>query len=280
MFENIHIINYRIKYFHFRHSRLCSACTFLSGTIVEMVNELNKPQDNSALSELLAASNRQLQEMQEEHRQLQEELSRLSVQRQQLRQATREHHSQVTSTTISSSGSVLGSESSSSVAEAVAEVQTPAAEEVDEDKEETASYLQEKLAEIANLKAQFKRVQNMTDSTKQIEQHLSSLESQSSTATVMKSRQTKIMESVQSSSSSSTSTSRSALSSSTNASETATSAASEASGTPDNAELLNAMINMVTDFTSDLRGQEETIRAERLRIKTLKEEIIQRKQNK
>ncbi|KAL7731767.1 hypothetical protein ACLKA6_016703 [Drosophila palustris] len=244
-----------------------------------MVNELNKPQDNSALSELLAASNRQLQEMQEEHRQLQEELSRLSVQRQQLRQATREHHSQVTSTTISSSGSVQGSESSSSVAEGVAEVQTPAAEEVDEDKEETASYLQEKLAEIANLKAQFKRVQNMTDSTKQIEQHLSSLESQSSTATVMKSRQTKIMESVQSSSSS-TSTSRSALSSSATASETATSAASEASGTPDNAELLNAMINMVTDFTSDLRGQEETIRAERLRIKTLKEEIIQRKQSK
>ncbi|KAH8397088.1 hypothetical protein KR215_008472 [Drosophila sulfurigaster] len=246
-----------------------------------MVNELNKPQDNSALSELLAASNRQLQEMQEEHRQLQDELSRLSVQRQQLRQATREHHSQVTSsstsTVVSSSGSQIASESLSVTDEAAAVQQTDAASAVgeEEDNEETANYLQEKLAEIANLKAQFKRVQNITDSTKLIEQHLSSVESQSS-STVMKSKQTKTMESIQSSSStSSTSTSRSAQSL-----EAATSATSEARATPDNAELLNAMINMVTDFTSDLRGQEESLRAERLRIKSLKEEIIQRKQSK
>ncbi|XP_062128038.1 serine-rich adhesin for platelets [Drosophila sulfurigaster albostrigata] len=249
-----------------------------------MVNELNKPQDNSALSELLAASNRQLQEMQEEHRQLQEELSRLSVQRQQLRQATREHHSQVTSsstsTVVSSSGSQIASESLSATDEAAAVQQTDAASAVgeEEDNEETANYLQEKLAEIANLKAQFKRVQNITDSTKLIEQHLSSVESQSS-STVMKSKQTKTMESIQSSSStSSTSTSRSAQS--LEAATSATSATSEARATPDNAELLNAMINMVTDFTSDLRGQEESLRAERLRIKSLKEEIIQRKQSK
>ncbi|XP_060654526.1 uncharacterized protein LOC132790105 [Drosophila nasuta] len=247
-----------------------------------MVNELNKPQDNSALSELLAASNRQLQEMQEEHRQLQEELSRLSVQRQQLRQATREHHSQVTSsstsTVVSSSGSQIASESLSATDEAAAVQQTDAASAVgeEEDNEETANYLQEKLAEIANLKAQFKRVQNITDSTKLIEQHLSSVESQSS-STVMKSKQTKTMESIQSSSSTS-STSRSAQS--LEAATSATSATSEARATPDNAELLNAMINMVTDFTSDLRGQEESLRAERLRIKSLKEEIIQRKQSK
>lgn len=37
---------------------------------------------------------------------------------------------------------------------------------------------------------------------------------------------------------------------------------------------------MVTDFTSDLRGQEESLRAERLRIKSIKEEIIQRKESK
>jgi len=207
--------------------------------------------------------------MQEEHRQLQEELSRLSVQRQQLRQATREHHSsQVTSTAtmMSSSESQELASESSSVTEGAAGVQAEAAD-VEEDKEETASYLQEKLAELANLKAQFKRVQNITDSTKLIEQHLSSVES----STVMQSRQSRSVESVQSSSS----TSRSAQSS-----ETAVSAASETSGTPDNKELLNAMINMVTDFTSDLRGQEESLKAERLRIKTLKEEIIQRKQSK
>ncbi|XP_023171377.2 osteocalcin 2 [Drosophila hydei] len=227
-----------------------------------MVNELNKPQDNAALSELLAASNRQLEEMQEEHRQLQAELTRLSAQRQQLRMATREQESV----------SVVTTESQSSLATA----ESAATEEKDnatnEDKEETANYLQEKLAEIANLKAQFKRVQHMTDSTKRIEEHISSTESKSSSSsTVQQSRQTMTAESVQSSSSSS-STSRSALSSEA---ESSTSRAA-----PDNAELLNAMINMVTDFTSDLRGQEESLRAERLRIKTLKEEIIQRKQGK
>lgn len=210
----------------------------------------------------MAASNRQLEEMQEEHRQLQAELTRLSAQRQQLRMATREQESV----------SVVTTESQSSLATA----ESAATEEKDnatnEDKEETANYLQEKLAEIANLKAQFKRVQHMTDSTKRIEEHISSMESKSSSSsTVQQSRQTMTAESVQSSSSSS-STSRSALSSEA---ESSTSRAA-----PDNAELLNAMINMVTDFTSDLRGQEESLRAERLRIKTLKEEIIQRKQGK
>lgn len=146
---------------------------------------------------------------------------------------------------------------------------------VEEENKEEADYLQQKLSELANLKAQFKRVQEMTDSTKLIEQHLSSMESKSST--VVQSRQVK---SVQSSSSttSSSSSSRSQMSSETATSEEA--ATSGERGTPDNAELLNAMINMVTDFTSDLRGQEESLRAERLRIKSIKEEIIQRKESK
>ncbi|XP_017863037.1 PREDICTED: suppressor protein SRP40 isoform X1 [Drosophila arizonae] len=234
-----------------------------------MVNELNKPQDNAALSELLAASNRQLEEMQEEHRQLQAELTRLSAQRQQLRIATREQES----VSVVTSGS-QSSQSSLATAESVATEERDNAT-TGEDKEETANYLQEKLAEIANLKAQFKRVQHMTDSTKRIEEHISSMESKSSSSsTVQESRQTMSSQSVQSSSSTSTksSTSKSALSSGTESSTSQTA--------PDNAELLNAMINMVTDFTSDLRGQEESLRAERLRIKALKEEIIQRKQSK
>ncbi|EDV97486.1 uncharacterized protein DDB_G0271670 [Drosophila grimshawi] len=245
-----------------------------------MVNELNKPQDNAALSEILAASNRQLEEMHEERRQLQQELTLLSAQRTQLRMATREHHSQIVETTETS---VEGSSESQSThsrdsagtvqANVVADEQASEGEGI-EDKEETASYLQEKLAEIENLKAQFKRVQQMTDTTKRIEQHMSTMES-SSSSTVKQSRQTMRAESVQSSSSTSTSTSSKALSS-----ETAVSAAPTAESSPDNAELLNAMINMVTDFTSDLRGQEESLKAERLRIKTLKEEIIQRKQGK
>lgn len=218
----------------------------------------------------MAASNRQLEEMQEEHRQLQAELTRLSAQRQQLRIATREQES----VSVVTSGS-QSSQSSLATAESVAtEERDNAATE--EDKEETANYLQEKLAEIANLKAQFKRVQHMTDSTKRIEEHISSMESKSSSSsTVQESKQTMSSQSVQSSSSSTStksSTSKSALSSGTESSTSQTA--------PDNAELLNAMINMVTDFTSDLRGQEESLRAERLRIKALKEEIIQRKQSK
>lgn len=218
----------------------------------------------------MAASNRQLEEMQEEHRQLQAELTRLSAQRQQLRIATREQES----VSVVTSGS-QSSQSSLATAESVATEEKDNAT-TEEDKEETANYLQEKLAEIANLKAQFKRVQHMTDSTKRIEEHISSMESKSSSSsTVQQSRQTMSSQSVQSSSSStstSSSTSKSALSAGTESSTSQTA--------PDNAELLNAMINMVTDFTSDLRGQEESLRAERLRIKALKEEIIQRKQSK
>lgn len=212
--------------------------------------------------------------MQEEHRQLQAELTRLSAQRQQLRMATREQVSESIETRVESSS---GTECAAS-SEGAAAVQTNVTADdkgnaSDEDKEETANYLQQKLAEIANLKAQFKRVQQITDSTKLIEQHMSSMESKtSSSSTVQQSRQTMTAQSVQSSSSS---TRGSALSS-----ETATSVEPTSGSVPDNAELLNAMINMVTDFTSDLRGQEESLRTERLRIKTLKEEIIQRKQGK
>lgn len=211
--------------------------------------------------------------MQEEHRQLQQELTRLSAHRQQLRIATREEHSQVSSSSVSS-GVQEVSEAPESPSPSEGATATAVVEQ--EDKEE-ADYIQQKLSELANLKAQFKRVQEMTDSTKRIEQHLSSVESQSST--VVQSRQVKSVQSSSSTtSSSSTSSSRSQMSS-----ETASSQESATSGeraAPDNAELLNAMINMVTDFTSDLRGQEESLRAERLRIKTLKEEIIQRKESK
>ncbi|XP_064545645.1 osteocalcin 2 isoform X2 [Drosophila montana] len=232
-----------------------------------MVNELNKPQDNAALSEL--------HEMQEEHRQLQAELTRLSAQRQQLRMATREVSESI-ETRVESRSETACPATPEGAAAVQTEVTTDDKDNAsDEDKEETANYLQQKLAEIANLKAQFKRVQQITDSTKLIEQHMSTMESKtSSSSTVQQSRQTMTAQSVQSSSSSS-STRGSAVSS-----ETATSVEPTSGSVPDNAELLNAMINMVTDFTSDLRGQEESLRTERLRIKTLKEEIIQRKQGK
>lgn len=206
--------------------------------------------------------------MQEEHRQLQQELTRLSAHRQQLRIATSEEHSQVTTRSVSS-----GVQESEPESPSPSEGATATAVVEEENKEE-ADYLQQKLSELANLKAQFKRVQEMTDSTKLIEQHLSSMESKSST--VVQSRQVKSVQS--SSSTTSSSSSRSQMSSETATSEEAVTSGER--GTPDNAELLNAMINMVTDFTSDLRGQEESLRAERLRIKSIKEEIIQRKESK
>jgi len=151
--------------------------------------------------------------MQEEHRQLLEEmetlrlraaeLTRLNAQRQHLRQSTEEVEMSQESTSSqvvasrrqhlrqsteevqvsqeSTSSQVVASaelealpSSSSPPAEPTNQEATPIVQEEDEeDNEETASYLQAKLNEIANLKAQFKRVQNMVDTTKMIEQHMS-----------------------------------------------------------------------------------------------------------
>ncbi|XP_022216977.2 osteocalcin 2 [Drosophila obscura] len=246
-----------------------------------MVNELNRPPngENAALSERLAASNRQLHEMQEEHRLLLEEmetlrtraaeLTRLNSQRQQLRQTGRGEEQQPLATSPSSAETPIAAPvDPEPVAATSAQAVEEEEEHGDEDKEETASYLQEKLNEIANLKAQFKRVQHMVDTTKLIEQHVSTRESVQTSST----------------SSSSSQSSRQTTSTSNASSQVQVAAETEEPGrtaaAPDNAELLNSMLNMFTDFTSDLRGQAESLRSERDRIRTLKEEIIKRKQGK
>lgn len=214
--------------------------------------------------------------MQEEHRQLLEEmetlrlraaeLTLLNAQRRQVRQSTEEE--EVQSHVESSSETVTVASSASASGESTSREEAPSGEEEgEEDKEEQASYLQAKLNEIANLKEQFKRVQNMVDTTKMIEEHMSS-------------RQT-----VQVQSSTSVQTSRQTTSSEVRVASEAVESAQEenpstSSSAPDNAELLNSMLNMFTDFTSDLRGQAEGLRAERDRIRALKEDIIQRKQGK
>ncbi|KAH8274288.1 hypothetical protein KR026_004378 [Drosophila bipectinata] len=249
-----------------------------------MVNELNRPQtgDNAALSERLAASNRQLQEMQEEHRQLllemetlrtrAAELTRLNAQRHQVREAASEAAPLQEPLAAQEESPTQPDSTSAPHPDPVpSESQEPNQEETstsDEDKEETASYLQEKLNEIANLKAQFKRVQHMVDTTKLIEQHISTRETSQSSSSSHSSRQT------------TTSEVRVPVQREEPASSESQSSNASESAPPDNAELLNAMLNMFTDFTSDLRGQAESLRAERDRIRTLKEEIIQRKQGK
>ncbi|KAH8256935.1 hypothetical protein KR038_000049 [Drosophila bunnanda] len=248
-----------------------------------MVNELNRPQngENAALSERLAASNRQLQEMQEEHRELLQEmetlrlraaeLTLLNAQRHQQRQSVRVVQEETVTSQVQASQveasqveAVTEQSSTSSVDTPTEETAPETQEEEEEDKEETASYLQQKLNEIAQLKAQFKRVQHMVDTTKMIEEHMSTRQT------------TQISSSSTSSRQSTTSEVRVAAES-----EESTEGPSSSQSTPaDNAELLNTMLNMFTDFTSDLRGQAESLREERDRIKALKEEIIQRKQGK
>ncbi|KAH8294186.1 hypothetical protein KR054_009258 [Drosophila jambulina] len=248
-----------------------------------MVNELNRPPngENAALSERLAASNRQLQEMQEEHRELLQEmetlrlraaeLTLLNAQRHQQRQSVRMVQEETVTSQVQSSQveasqvEAVTEQSSTSSVDTPTEETAPETQEEEEDKEETASYLQQKLNEIAQLKAQFKRVQHMVDTTKMIEEHMST-------------RQT-----TQISSSSSTSSRQSTTSEVRVAaeSEESTEGPSSSQSPPaDNAELLNTMLNMFTDFTSDLRGQAESLREERDRIRALKEEIMQKKQGK
>ncbi|XP_017016334.1 GRIP and coiled-coil domain-containing protein 2 [Drosophila kikkawai] len=248
-----------------------------------MVNELNRPQngENAALSERLAASNRQLQEMQEEHRELLQEmetlrlraaeLTLLNAQRHQQRQSVRMVQEETVTSQVQSSQveasqvEAVTEQSSTSSVDTPTEETAPETQEEEEDKEETASYLQEKLNEIAQLKAQFKRVQHMVDTTKMIEEHMSSRQT------------TQISSSSTSSRQSTTSEVRVAAAESE---ESIEGPSSSQSPPADNAELLNSMLNMFTDFTSDLRGQAESLREERDRIRALKEEIIQRKQGK
>ncbi|XP_017051975.1 uncharacterized protein LOC108095402 isoform X2 [Drosophila ficusphila] len=214
--------------------------------------------------------------MQEEHRQLLEEmetlrlraaeLTLLNAQRQTLRQSAGEEEKTQESQAPAEPEAV----SSSCPADPASEEATSAAQEEgsEEDKEEQASYLQEKLNEIANLKAQFKRVQNMVDTTKLIEQHMSTRQSVQvqSSSSVQTRRQT--------------TTSEVRVASEVGEAEEAVAGSSASTPAPDNAELLNSMLNMFTDFTSDLRGQAESLREERDRIRALKEDIIQRKQGK
>ncbi|KAH8239809.1 hypothetical protein KR032_008053 [Drosophila birchii] len=248
-----------------------------------MVNELNRPQsgENAALSERLAASNRQLQEMQEEHRELLQEmetlrlraaeLTLLNAQRHQQRQSVRVVQEETVTSQVQTSQveasqvEAVTEQSSTPSVDTPTEETAPETQEEEEDKEETASYLQEKLNEIAQLKAQFKRVQHMVDTTKMIEEHMST-------------RQTTQISSSSTSSRQSTTSEVRVAAESEESTEGPTSSQSQ---TPaDNAELLNTMLNMFTDFTSDLRGQAESLREERDRIRALKEEIIQRKQGK
>ncbi|XP_036326237.1 TNF receptor-associated factor family protein DDB_G0272098 [Rhagoletis pomonella] len=316
-----------------------------------MVNELNKgpSQENLALGERLLSSQRQLQEMQEEHRRLLQEmevlrhrattLSRLHDQQfghldEQssgglLTQATNNENTttqqtnatelsaseqvkQETTTTTTTTTTATSTDdveqtsnvkASTSKTKSASPVSVVSAPENDEDVDpETAEYLQKKLAEIAQLKARFKRVQTIMNTTDMIEGHIASKvegpKSSDATKAALEAAMDKLQMAnslleVQSQRVTSTTTSAPQPISKSNEEDLAakidptkfentitddeqTLNAYAPSQTP-NEELLSAMMNMFTDFTADLRSQADDLRAERDRLRALKEDLLRRK---
>ncbi|XP_067647910.1 myb-like protein P [Eurosta solidaginis] len=300
-----------------------------------MVNDLNKPpsQENLALGERLLASQRQLQEMQEEHRQL---LQEMEVLRQRAAALSRLNEQQfthvsnhyrragnVSNTTNENVPTPEAGEATTSLAETLNEVteqtsnlnacntpnpnpasQTanPTANDEDDENPQTAEYLQQKLAEIAKLKARFKHVQNIMNTTDKIEQHIASKSAPNSNtaalATSLDSALGKLHIStnvdIQSPFVASTTPAQSNIASAsegnidmtidpTKLENTATITDDErtlnnyAPSQTANEELLSTMMNMFTDFTADLRSQADDLRAERDRLRALKEDLLRRK---
>uniref|UniRef100_A0A1I8N0S2 Uncharacterized protein n=1 Tax=Musca domestica TaxID=7370 RepID=A0A1I8N0S2_MUSDO len=152
-----------------------------------MVNEINKPSsvtdgppalDNAQLGQRLASSSQALVEMQTEHQQLMQEMEQLRVRAEQLqsvREVQEEQHEIETHRVCERSVEQV---SRSVAAEEVMHIRCTTTEEViveevDEDENpEEAEYIRAKLAEIAKLKAQFNRVQNMISTTDMIEKHI------------------------------------------------------------------------------------------------------------
>ncbi|XP_030375594.1 uncharacterized protein LOC115624887 [Scaptodrosophila lebanonensis] len=237
-----------------------------------MVNEVNLPTADAgsdSLSERLEASNRLLQEMQAEHRQLliemetlrarAAELTRLNVQQ----QAQSNKEQQPTQAQISTTDAIVPTpiiqRAETEPAQAWdAQIDHEEENEITDDKKETASYLQEKLNEISALKAQFKRVQHIVDTTNVIEKHIATKITQAAPSIIEAECATEAQP----------------------CSVPVVAASPMTRPVTDNAELLSIMLNTFTDFTSDLRGHAECLRAERDRIKTLKEDIIRQRQKK
>uniref|UniRef100_A0A0A1XEY3 DNA repair protein recN n=1 Tax=Zeugodacus cucurbitae TaxID=28588 RepID=A0A0A1XEY3_ZEUCU len=301
-----------------------------------MVNELNKPpsQENLALGERLLDSQRQLQEMQEEHRQLLQEmealrqraaaLSRLNEQQfshvgdQRREEApTLDTHADNTTqqqrdntpldaTVFEEQGGTTTASSPNDAVEQSANLNTDTNQTInspdndeDDDDPETAAYLQKKLAEIAQLKARFKHVQNIMNTTEKIEEHIATKgvpKSGAATTALERSLDKLIINDsfteVQSPCVTSTTT---IPANSTKLNEDDTNIENEVkkyeNTTNDeeqtinsyaptqvaNEELLSAMMNMFSDFTADLRSQADDLRAERDRLRALKEDLLRRK---
>lgn len=269
-----------------------------------MVNETNKPQqdlENDELGQRLAASNQALADMQAEHRQLLEEMEQLRRRAEDLQrlreqqdreEAERQRQYQQSLAAAAAEEAAKPKEESEDTSK-TEEKSKESNNEEGEDPEE-AEYIREKLAEIARLKAQLKRVQHMVNTTELIENHISkheALEKSIPKEVPAKPKPAAKPAAVATAAASSSSTSNPVIPSSLIPPPVAstpielltmpdmpTMADLEAATTTDEKEqLILTMLNMFQDFSSDLRSQADNLRAERARIKDLKECILKAK---
>lgn len=301
-----------------------------------MVNESNNPPkpltENDQLGQRLAASNLALAEMQAEHRQLLEEMEQLRRRAEDL-QRLREQQEREDQQREQEYQQTLAQNKANEIVESTDEIpatatnEQPAEDGVENEEEdpEEADYIKEKLAEIARLKAQFKRVQHMINTTENIEKHISKNEETETKEDITKTEKvpeppkasvpapiknsvpepakSSVPEPVKTSVPEPAKTSVSEVPAKntvpasaineTNISALLTSTPVEpitlpdmpsmadlnAASTQDEKEqLLHTMLSMFEGFSSDLKSQADNLRAERERIRELKESIIRSRQ--
>ncbi|XP_075160118.1 uncharacterized protein LOC142233178 [Haematobia irritans] len=163
-------------------------CTTTEEVIIEEVDAdegaaIEDATGKAQLAQRLATSNQALVDMQTEHKQLMQEMEQLRARAEQLqgvktaqKEGLQQYEQSVEQSSTMSSSSKC---SQSGVAQEVMKIRCTTTEEVtveevdaDENPEE-AEYIKAKLAELAKLKAQYSRVQNLMSTTDLIEKHLS-----------------------------------------------------------------------------------------------------------
>lgn len=255
-----------------------------------MVNEANKPHEsleNEQLGQRLAASNQALASMQAEHRQLLEEMEQLRKRAETL-QRIRDRTNEEEKKHLESQQNVLAQEETQPREESDKICKNSEEQEEKETPDPNeADYIKDKLNEIARLKAQFKRVQHMINTTELIENHISKnqadgslLDDDESTKPVAKTENEVIPKTI--------ATVHMPVAAPVDPDllsvpKMPSMADLNAATTSDEKEqLILTMLNMFQDFSSDLKSQADNLRAERERIKELKESIIRsrKEQNK
>ncbi|XP_023300501.2 uncharacterized protein KIAA2012 [Lucilia cuprina] len=253
-----------------------------------MVNETNKPQEaleNEQLGQRLDASNQALADMQAEHRQLLEEMEQLRKRAEDLQRLREQQEREDEERRQQYQQSIAEAAASLETLESLQNTTDETTEENSEEATaEDAEYINEKLKEIARLKAQFKRVQHMINTTELIENHISKHEAAEKTNQEATTKPKPSAKPATAATAAVTTSASLPLPATIQLPtpielptmpEMPTIADLEAATTSDEKEqLILTMLNMFQDFSTDLKSQADNLRAERQRIKELKESII------